>query len=50
MDKKIEADSFIELCDELVKYMKPHNMNVTYHRLQDIPHDMTNHAPQKYAS
>jgi len=40
------ADSFIESSDELIKKMKQHNMQVTYHRLQDVPHGMTDHAPQ----
>jgi pimeloyl-ACP methyl ester carboxylesterase len=40
------ADSFIESSDELVEKMKQHDMNVTYHRLQDVPHGMTDHAPQ----
>ncbi len=26
--------------------MKQHDMNVTYHRLENIPHGMTTHAPQ----
>lgn len=40
------ADSLIESSDELVEKMKQHGMQVTYHRLQDVPHGMTDHAPQ----
>ena len=40
------ADSFIESSDELVKYMKQHDMQVAYHRLQDVPHDQRVHAPK----
>ena len=39
------ADSFIASSDELVEKMKQHGMHITYHRLQDVPHGMTDHAP-----
>jgi len=40
------ADSFIESSDNLVEKMKLNGMQITYHRLQDVPHGITDHAPQ----
>ncbi|MBX9831111.1 alpha/beta hydrolase fold domain-containing protein [Candidatus Babeliales bacterium] len=39
------ADSLINSTDALVERMKEHNMQVTYRRLEGIPHGLSKHCP-----